>query len=49
MQAHGAKYCDRMVGTLADAGCFSFYPTKNLGALGDSGAVATNSTQLANT
>ena len=48
-QAHGAKYCDRMVGTLADAGCFSFYPTKNLGALGDSGAVATNSTQLANT
>ena len=46
-QAHGAKYCDRMVGTLADAGCFSFYPTKNLGAFGDSGAVVTNNTRLA--
>ena len=46
-QAHGAKYSNRMVGTLADAGCFSFYPTKNLGAFGDSGAVATNSDRLA--
>ncbi len=41
-QAHGALYKGRPVGGLADAAAFSFYPTKNLGAFGDGGAVATN-------
>ena len=41
-QAHGAAYKGRTVGTMGDAAAFSFYPTKNLGALGDGGAVATN-------
>ncbi len=47
-QAHGASISDRVVGTLGDAGCFSFYPTKNLGALGDAGAVTTDDEGFAN-
>lgn len=46
-QAHGAKYGKQTVGTIGDAGCFSFYPTKNLGGLGDGGTVATNNPRLA--
>lgn len=46
-QAHGAMIGDRKVGTFGDAAAFSFYPTKNLAALGDGGAVATNDPALA--
>jgi dTDP-4-amino-4,6-dideoxygalactose transaminase len=46
-QAHGARYRDRRVGALGDAAGFSFYPGKNLGALGDGGAVVTNDAKLA--
>jgi dTDP-4-amino-4,6-dideoxygalactose transaminase len=46
-QAHGARYRGRMVGTMGDAAAFSFYPTKNLGATGDGGAVATNRPDVA--
>ena len=46
-QAHGASYKGRKVGTFGDAAGFSFYPGKNLGALGDAGAVVTNDEELA--
>ena len=46
-QAHGAKVNDRRAGSQAIIGCFSFYPTKNLGALGDGGAIVTNDATLA--
>lgn len=46
-QAHGAIYRGRLAGNLADAAGFSFYPGKNLGALGDGGAVMTSDQQLA--
>ena len=48
-QSHGAYYKDKRSGNLGDASGFSFYPGKNLGALGDSGAVTTNDEELAKT
>ncbi len=46
-QAHGAVYNGQKVGSIADATAFSFYPTKNLGALGDAGAITTSDEALA--
>lgn len=46
-QAHGASYGGQKVGTFGDIGAFSFYPTKNLGCLGDGGAIVCNDDELA--
>jgi len=46
-QAHGTTFNGRKVGAFGDVSCYSFYPTKNLGAIGDGGAIVTDSAKLA--
>jgi len=47
-QAHGARYKDKLVGSMGGAGAFSFYPSKNLTVMGDGGCITTNDSALAN-
>ena len=47
-QSHGSKYKERFVGNLSDGASFSFFPSKNIGALGDAGIITTNSKDLSN-
>jgi len=46
-QAHGATWCGQIVGGIGHVGCFSFYPSKNLGAIGNAGAIVTNDAAVA--
>lgn len=46
-QSHGSMFINQMSGSFGDIGCFSFYPSKNLGCFGDGGAITTNSKELA--
>lgn len=47
-QSHGNMWHDKVVGSIGDIGCFSFYPTKGCGAFGDAGCITTNDEELAN-